>query len=100
MTNRTATIMQLASAMGHGAAVETLHGPSRYDAGTKTLYCNGQVITSATMEDAKKYYEDQKVFFRSGPNAALPDAGMYITFCDIAINAINWMMEQPNDLGR
>lgn len=99
MTNRTATIMQLASAMGHGAAIETLHGPSRYDAGTKTLYCNGQVITGATMEDAKKYFEDQKAYFCSGPNANLPDAGMYITYCNVAIEAINWMMQQPENLG-
>lgn len=92
-------IMQLASSMGHGTAVTTLHGPSRYDAGTKTLYCEGKVIGKASIEDAITYFQEQKAYLKSGPNASLADVNTYISYFDTAIEAINWMLHQKTDLG-
>lgn len=93
-------IMQLASSMGHGTAVTTLHGPSRYDAGTKTLYCDGKVIGKASIEDAKLYFEEQKAYLKASPNGSLQDANTYISYFDTAIEAITWMLEQKDNLER
>ena len=100
MDNREDLIMQLASSMGHGAAISTLHGPSRYDAGTRTLYCEGKVIGKESIEEAKVYFEDQRNYLKSGTNASIADVNTYITYYDAAIEAINWMLNQKEDLGR
>ncbi len=100
MENRTEIVMELASAMGHGAVVDTLRGPAKYDSGTKTLYCNGQVIPKATIQDAKAFFEEQKAYFLNSPNHHLQDAATQIAYFNTAIEAIGWMLEQENDLGR
>ena len=88
------TVLQLAVAMGQSSAVMSKHTPSRYDAGTKTLYSNGIVATPVVISDALEYFDDLKHTTKREPGME-----MYSVYAEIASQAIKWMMASPRDLG-
>ena len=53
-------ISSLAMAAGFANPGETKYSPSRYDEATRTLYCNGCIITGNILDEAKAYFTATK----------------------------------------
>ena len=52
-------IYSLAKSMGMGDAQKTRHVSGKYNVETGAIYGNGHVISKATIEQAKSYFENQ-----------------------------------------
>ncbi len=90
--DRESIIGALASAMGQGDYVSTKYEESRYDESTKTLYCQGYMITSSTIDEALNYFIMAK---KKNEKLAEADTTVRNTnlYFQVAIEAIKMMTE-------
>ncbi len=88
--DRESIIGALASAMGQADYASTKYEESRYDESTKTLYCQGYMITSSTIEEALNYFITAK---KKNEKLAESDSTIRNTnlYFQVAIEAIKMM---------
>ncbi|MCR5100474.1 MAG: hypothetical protein K6B41_03860 [Butyrivibrio sp.] len=60
MENKAELIEGLAIAMGQGEALKTRYDLNKYDSTTGTMYCNGHIISSSTINNAKNFFDAQR----------------------------------------
>ena len=93
-------VSALASAMGReNYDPSKHHNQTIFDNGTKTLYCQGRVISGTTIDEALAFFRGAKQKNeRLGENdAAIRNVNMYY---QIAIEAITMMINGDSDDGK
>ena len=83
--NRSDLINQLAASMGAGDYAKTKFEPSRYDADTGTLYCNGQIITKNTIDAAEQHFSQMYFKCDKSTSEGMQMAAIY----QLALEGIN-----------
>ena len=83
-------IYSLAKSMGMGNTQTAKYTASKYNAETGTIYCNGHVITKATIEQAKAYFATQ---YRKLAEKDDEGAKEMSTLYEVAMEAISMMLE-------
>ncbi len=83
-------IYSLAKSMGMGNAQTAKYTASKYNAETGTIYCNGHVITKATIEQAKAYFTTQ---YRKLAEKDEEGAKELSAFYEVAMESIGMMLE-------
>ena len=85
----------LASAMGQGNYKMTKYDDSRYDESTRTLYCQGYIISASTIDEALLFFRNAK---KKNEKMAETDTTIRNTnlYYQVAIEAIQ-MMTKKNE---
>ncbi|MCR5099802.1 MAG: hypothetical protein K6B41_00445 [Butyrivibrio sp.] len=93
MNNRESLITGLAVAMGQGEALKTRYDKNKYDASTGTILCNGHIIKSQTIEQARMFFDEQRKKYQAQIDN-LQGAYDIMCFYETAVQAIEMMQEQ------
>ena len=83
-------IHSLAKSMGVGEAQSGRISSSKYNADTGTMYCNGHVISKATIDQAKLYFSNQYRKLAEKDDEGAKDMA---AFYEVASEAINMVVE-------
>ncbi len=86
-------IHSLAKSMGVGDAQNARISSTKYNADTGTMYCNGHVISKATIDQARLYFFNQYRKLAEKDDEGAKDMA---AFYEIASEAINMIVESGN----
>ena len=89
-------INSLAKSMGMGNAQKKSVGAGKYNAETGALYCNGHMISKATIEQAKSYFTTQYRRLADKDDEGAKDlASLY----EVAMESINMVIDSGKPEG-
>lgn len=98
INNRSDLVKALAEEMNIFDPFDTRHsGVTRYDSNTGTLYCDGITLPHSTLQDIKKWYYEQMLFYKKLAEKDSTKMDLYMRFA-VAYNAINMMEDNVGDM--
>lgn len=89
-------IKELATHMGVVDNFSTRYGPSRYDASTGTLYCEGVVVPHSSLVKIKDWYKHQMDVTRDIATRDKSQMETYMRYA-VAYNAISLLKDNIED---